>query len=243
MQGKYGKPEQFTYPYRFHLRQPEKLAEILGKADAELNLYDFGFIFSLSEPDADYEEGLYYIPLCFESMRSACPFERNVCVSLFWYLEYFKDRLEKDGFYEDCIKEIENLFQMYTGDFTVINEYQPSRRYRLSKLRYGLSVGTLVFGATQSEETWNLLTPLLFNLRNQGAVGSCWWIIISAAVRDWISYANKKSFSYKKRKIIYEHFHKFGEYAKHWERAGIYTQEKGSYEFLPQFAVIPFTLG
>ncbi|MDQ3800853.1 MAG: hypothetical protein M3384_15510 [Acidobacteriota bacterium] len=243
MRRKYGKPERFSYPYQFHRGQPEKLAEILRKADSELTLSDFGFIFSMHEPDADYEEGLYYIPLCFENMKTACPLERNVCVSLFWYIEYFKDKLEKDGFYEDCLKEIENLFEMFTGDFTVINEYQPSRRYRLSKLEYGLAVDTLVYGATQSEETWSLITPFLFNLRNRGAAGSCWWIMISAFVRDWLSYDDKNNFGYKKRKIIFEHFHKFGEYAKHWERARIYTQEKGSYEFLPQFAVVPFTLG
>lgn len=243
MQRKYGKPLQLSYPYQFHKYQPEKIAEILNKSDGELTLEDFGFIFSMHEPDADYQEGLYYIPLCFEKMEEACPFERNVCISLFWYIEFFKHRLIEDGFYAECIQGIESYFEMITGDFAIRKEYEPSRRYRLTKLEYGLTVDTIVFGAVSSDETWKILSKLLFGLKNKDAVGSCWWIMISYFSREWIMHARKGSYTYKKRKILFEHFHKFGEYSKHFERARNYTQEKGTYEYLPQFAVIPFNLG
>lgn len=242
MQKKYGKPNQLTYSGQFHKHQPEKLAELLGKSDAELNLLDFGSIFGMHEPDADYEEGLYYIPLCFEYMKTACPFEKNICPSLFWYIEYFKVRLEKDGFYQKCLEEIENTFEMLTNNFVVIKEYQPNSRFRLTRLKYGKSFELLVYSATQSDETWNLLSKFLFNLKNKGVVGSCWWILTSYLVRNYLHYSKRGDLNYKKDKILFEHFHKFGEYPKHFTQARIYLQEKGTNDFLPQFAIIPFSL-
>lgn len=242
MQKKYGKPNRLTYPGQFHKYQPEKLNELLSKTDSELNLSDFGSIFGMNEPDADYEEGLYYIPLCFEYMKTACPFERNVCPSLFWYIEFFKERLTEDEFYQDCLDEIENLLEMLTNDFVVVKEYQPKPRFRLTKLKYGESFKTLVWSVTKSDETWNLLSKPLFDLKNKGAVGSCWWILTSYLVRDYLNYKQRGDYNYKKHKIFFEHFHKFGEYPKHFTRARIYLQEKGTYEFLPQFHIIPFSL-
>ena len=193
-------------------------------------------------PAAAYEEGLYYIPLCFEYMMKACPLEKNVCISLFWYIEHFKDRLLKDSFYQDCIQESEKLFEIFTNDFVVINEYQPNEKYRLSKLKYGQSVDSLVYGATQSDETWKILSKFLFGLKNKGAIGSCWRIMVSYFVRDRISYARKRSYGYKYEKLLFEHFHKFGEYSKHWEKAMTFTKERKTYYYLPQFAIIPFEL-
>lgn len=242
MQKKYGRPQQLTDPYKDFEGYEEKLVKIINKNDEELNFEDFGLIFSMFLPAADYREGLYFVPLCFEKMEKACPFERNVCVSLFWYIEHFRDNLEADGFYTDCVREIENYFGMITKDFVVVNEYEPSLRYRLSKLKYGLTLESIACGATKSDEIWNILGKLLFELKDKGAVGSCWWIMISYFVRARIKYARKRNFDYKKEKIIFEHFHKFGEYSKHFERARLYTQEKDTYSFLPQFAIIPFEI-
>lgn len=239
---KYGKPRRLSDPYKDFEGEKEKLAEIIAKSDNELNFHDFGLIFQMYLPAADYHEGLYYIPLCFERMKKACPLDKNVCVSLFWYIEHFKDKLKEDGFYANCIGEIENYFEMITKDFVVINEYQPNFRYRLSKLEYGLTLESIVYGATKSDETWKILSKLLFELKDKGAVGSCWWIMISYFVRDLLTYGRRGSFGYKKEKIMFEHFHKFGEYPKHFERARLYTQEKGTYSFLPQFAIIPFEI-
>lgn len=242
-QHKYGKPSRFTDPYVDFTGEEEILNEIICKQDSELDLRDFGLIFQMYLPAADYKEGLYYIPLCFELMEKACPFEANVCISIFWYIEHFKDKLQQDEFYEDCLDRINKLFELFTKEFTVINEYQPGERYRLSKLKYGMTIGRLVRSLDSCEETWNLLTDFLFGLKNKGAVGSCWWLIISWIVRESIMYDRPRSFGYKQNKILFEHFHKFGEYSKHFERARIYLKEKGTYDFLPQFAIVPFKLG
>ncbi len=242
MQTKYGRPKQLTDPYKDFEGYEDKLTKIINKKDEELNFEDFGLIFSMFLPAADYQEGLYFIPLCFEKMEKSCPFEENVCVSLFWYIGHFQDKLKEDGFYADCIREIESYFEMITKDFVVVNEYQPSLRYRLSKLKYGLTVERIAYGAMQTDETWKILSKLLFGLKDKGSIGSCWWIMVSYFVRDRISYAQKRSLNYRKEKIMFEHFHKFGEYSKHFEKARLCTQEKGTYSFLPQFAIIPFEI-
>jgi len=242
MQKKYGKPKRFSDPYKDFGGEEKELAEIISKSDEALDLRDFGWIFQMYLPAADYKEGLYFIPLCFELMEKACPFEANVCNSLFWYIEHFKEKLKKDSFYEDCIKRTEELFEMFTKDFIVADEYQPNPKYRLSKLKYGLSVDRIVSGLAHCEETWEILSKFLFGLKDKGDVGSCWWFIISFFVRNRLMYVTKRSFGYKRNKIIFEYFHKFGEYSKHWEKARIYTQKKGFYSFLPQFAIIPFEI-
>ena len=242
MQKKFGKPKRFSDPYKDFEGEESELAEIIAKSDEELDLHNFDWIFQMYLPAADYEEGLYYIPLCFEFMEKACPFEANVCDSLFWYIEHFKEKLKNDGFYMVCVKRIEELFEIFTNDFVVINEYQPNRRYRLSKLEYGQSVDTVITGLVSCEETWEILSNFLFGLKNKGSVGSCWWVMISFFVRDWLMFTERRDFGYKRRKIIFEYFHKFGEYSKHWEKARIYSQERGFYSFLPQFAIIPFEI-
>lgn len=242
MQKRYGKPKRFSDPYKDFSDEDQELAEISAKTDEELSLSDFGWIFQMYLPAADYEEGLYYIPLCFELMENSCPFEANVCVSLFWYIEHFRENLQKDGFYRDCLERTERLFEMFTSDFVVADEYQPAPQFRLSKLKYGRSVEKLVNGLGYCEETWEMFSEFLFGLKDKGEIGSCWWIIVSYCVRDWLLYRERKSFGYKYHKIIFEHFHKFGEYPRHWEKAMTYTKKKGSYRFLPPFAIIPFDI-
>jgi hypothetical protein len=239
MQEKYGKPSQLTYPGRFHKYQPEKIIHILNKPDSKLSLNDFESIFCMQEPDADYKEGLYYIPLCFETMKNACPFDRNVCYSLFWYIEFFKQRLVNDGFYEDCINEINSYFQMITKDFLVINEYQPHPRYFLSKLKYGLTVESIVYSSTSNDETWKLFTNYFFELKTHGDVGSCWWILISYLVRENLRYGRKKTFGYLKMKMVFEHFHKFGEYSIHFEKAMSHAKKYGCESFISTLAISP----
>lgn len=242
MQRKYGKPKLLSDPYKDFVGEAESLAEIVAKPDSSLDLRDFGWIFQMYLPAADYEEGLYYIPLCFEMMENACPFEANVCNSLFWYIEHFKEELEKDGFYSACLARTAKLFEMFTSEFVVVGEYDPQPRFRFSKLKYGESVHRIVNGLSRCEETWEILSGFLFGLKNKGAAGSCWWIMVSYFARDWVMYAQKRTLGYKRRKLLFEYFHKFGEYSKHWEKARIYTKERGTYGFLPQFAIVPFTL-
>jgi hypothetical protein len=238
MKEKYGKPQQFSDPHHDWYDCPERLQELIEKKDNDLNLEDFGAIFSEWLPAADYEEGLYYIPLCFGYMSKMLdPVATNICTSIFWYIAYFKNRLKEDGYYADCLKLIRELVQSYTDNFELIRlsddeleEYVIDKRYR-EMPRYCRSVYDLVDCLIKYEEFWDLLLDWIEGLAKRGGAASCWCVDIASHVRWWhILYREDDTANGRKEELI-NRLHRFGEYKKHWYIVSQFAASKKFYEY------------
>lgn len=244
MQYKYGKPQQFSDPYKDWNDCPERLQEILDKDDEDLDQSDFAAIFAEHLPAADYYEGLYYIPLCFQYMQKKLdPIDTNICSSVFWYMVHFKHKLEADGYYDDCLQRISGLIQSYTDSFelirlddTELEEHGIDKRYR-EMAKHCRSVHDLVDSLVKYDEYWAVISDWIERLAAAGDVGSCWWIDIASHVRWWHILYREDDQANARKEVIINRLHKFGDYIKHWHIVAPLAASDKFYEYNRRVAI------
>jgi hypothetical protein len=225
MKNRYGKPGKFSEPYEYEelKSSPEAFREILDKKDGELTDRDFGIIFSSSLPAADYQEGLYYIPLCFDYMlRKQDPIRSNICSSLFWYIYHFRDKLKADGYYEECLRLTRKLVELYTSEFELIRlddnqieEYCIDKNYR-EMAKYSEAVCDLVDCLIKYPNYWTILCDWIDSLNSVELTKSGWWIEISHHTRWWHRLYREDDEANERKEILINRLHKFGVYVNHW---------------------------
>ncbi|MBI3653302.1 MAG: hypothetical protein HY231_19915 [Acidobacteria bacterium] len=245
MKSKYGKPKQFSDPYKEHGECQEELKKILDKEDRRLTLEDFSYIFSIALPAADYQEGVYYIPLCFEQMmKKEDPINSNICQGIFWYLTHFKKELEADYYYRDCMQMIRVLSHCYTQDFELIrlseeelDAHSIDPRYR-EMAKHSSSVHDLIDVLIRYSEYEEILFNWVDSLDNKSLVANCWWINIGYHVRWWqILYHENDKSNERKEKLIHR-LHKFGDYQARWWEASSFAASKKFYEYNRRVSLI-----
>lgn len=240
MKDRYGKPKKFSEPYEYEelKASSEVFREILDKKDDELTNWDFGVIFSDHLPAADYQEGLYYIPLCFDYMlRKQDPIRSNICLSLFWYTYHFRDKLEADGYYEECLGLIRKLVELYTSEFELIRlddnqleEYSIHKNSR-EMAKYSYSVRRLVDCLIKYPNYWTLLCEWIDSLNSVELTKSGWWIEISYHTRWWHLFYQDDDEANERKEILIHRLHKFGEYVNHWHIVSTWAASQKFYEY------------
>ena len=116
----YSKPQKLSDPYQDWCGCEERLSAILKKKKEELVYDDFSIIFYQNLPAADYEEGVYYLEACFNYMSQNKGLEERVYEGVFWWIDHFKDELEKDGLLGRCIDSTWSLFLVLTKEFNIL---------------------------------------------------------------------------------------------------------------------------
>lgn len=113
----YGRPSQLSDPHGDF--GPQTLDPILAKADAALEWQDFRFIFQVGLPAATYEEGVYFIPLAFDFLRSKRPEAFEFTGDLIWFLAHHHKELQRDGLWAAVVAELESFLTGLAAAFEI----------------------------------------------------------------------------------------------------------------------------
>jgi hypothetical protein len=116
----YRKPKTLTD--RYDECQPDAVARLLAKPEAELDWNDFNMLFRAGVAPATYEEGLYFLPAAFAFLRRRPSADVVDCLAdVVWFVSEHAARLDGDGLLADCRAEILALLTERTRQFAVVH--------------------------------------------------------------------------------------------------------------------------
>ena len=225
----YPKPEKFSDPFQDWMGCEKTLTDVLAKDKTSLGENDYNVIFARTLPAANYEEGVYYLDSCFDFMRrKQSSVESHICEGFFDFINYHRERLEKDGLLNPCLEELVRLFQSYTSSFEVIHltdeeleQHQIIPSYR-DWPKYSRVVEDLVEYLIEYEFFAPVLDDLMAWLNQNDTHRSQWWIAIAYYVMtNWyVIYDDQDESNARKQRLIYRLFN-LHDYSSHMRRSGM----------------------
>ena len=230
----YPKPKKFSDPFQDWMGCEETLDSILARDKAQLGLRDYSVIFAQILPAASYEEGAYYLDGCFDLMRRKTdPVVSDVCRSLFWFVDFHRDALRRDGLLEPCLEETVALSRDYLSSFELMRLSDPElMHYRIDPdfremPRYSRFVGSLLDSLVEYELYSRVLSDLMVWLNEDVVHKSCWWIEMAYHARWWYVIYNAGDKANPRRQCLINRLLDLHDYSCHWRRCRDFVRRQG----------------
>ncbi|MFT5905394.1 MAG: hypothetical protein ACI9E1_000991 [Cryomorphaceae bacterium] len=234
----YKRPTQLSDPYQDWMGCEDQIKNILETPLGDLKHEDYVVIFYQNLPAADYSEGVYYLESCFQYMAGNEGLEERIYEGVFWWIDHFKESLDKDKLLECCLDAVWQLFLKLTENFKVIRlSNEELKEFGISESYREIASNTRAIGDYLEAVTYSdLYAPILLKLKEHldnldSEIKSYWFREIEYHTRQWIWLGTD---GIEKRQDFYDYCHRAERYKMHWKAIVMNSESKlcdGFYQY------------